>query len=283
MKIVAMIVELPSWLRSLRRSEIIEPVQHDPRSTQDTVLGLTMDELAEATGRGQVDFDQPWRDLSSADRVLLYAYAFQLGHLKELIAAFRQLFEYSCRPERPIIVDLGCGPFTGGLAVASVLGPQSPFDYIGVDQSHAMIELGQQLASATEGHSGVPRINCNWRTEVSSVSWDAPPGWREVIVIVSYLLASPTVDIAALVSDLNALLAKLGRGHVTVLYTNSPRLGPNRHFSAFQVALSNIGFELIVGGKGEIKIERWDRQTTRKLRYALLTRKKQTKLILGGQ
>lgn len=152
MKIVTMIVEVPSWLRSVRRSEIVEPVRHDPRSIQDTVLGCTMDEVAEATGRGQVDFDQPWRDLSSADRVLLYAYAFQPGHLKELIAAFRQLLEHSRHPERPIIVDLGCGPFTGGLAVASVLGPQSPFDYIGVDQSHAMIELGQQLASATERH-----------------------------------------------------------------------------------------------------------------------------------
>lgn len=72
----------------------------------------------------------------------------------------------------------------------------------------------------------------------------------------SYLLASPTVDIAALVTALNALLAKLGRGHVTVLYTNSPRPGPNRHFPAFQGALSNIGFELIVGGQGEIEIER---------------------------
>ena len=280
---VEMIVELPSWLQSVRRSEIIEPLKHDPRSTQDTILGLSMDELAEATGRGQVDFDQPWRELSSADRVLLYAYAFQLGHLKELIAAFRQLFTHSCRPNRPIIVDLGCGPFTGGLAVASVLGPQSPFDYIGVDQSHAMIELGQQLASATEACSGVPRINRNWTTKISSVSWDAPPGWREVIVIVSYLLASRTVDIAALVSDLNSLLARLGHGSVTVLYTNSPRPGPNRLFPAFRSALGNTGFELIVGGKGEIEIEKWDGQTTRQLQYALLTRKKQTRLVLGEQ
>ena len=278
-----MIVELPSWLRRVRQSEIVERVQHDPRSTHGTVLGLTMDEAALATGRGQADFDRPWRDLSCTDRVLLYAYLFQPGHLKELIAAFRQLFARSSRLTSPIIVDLGCGPFTGGLAVACELDRQSRFDYIGVDQSRTMLELGQRLASAATHHTGVPRISCNWSTEMSSVRWELPPGWRDVIVVVSYLLASPTLDIEALVSDLNALLAKLGRGHVTVLYTNSPRPAPNQLSPAFQAALSNAGFKLSVDAKGEIEIEKWDGPSTRKLRYALLTRQKQTTLILGGE
>ena len=142
-------VELPQWLQDLRRSEIVERVRGDPRSTGGTYLGVSRDVAArEVVGGGQADFDQPWNGLSAADRVLLYAYFNQLGHLEELAEAFRMLFANGRRPENPIVVDLGCGPFTGGLAIAAALGREHRLDYIGVDRSRAMRELGERLASA---------------------------------------------------------------------------------------------------------------------------------------
>lgn len=84
-------VELPQWLQDLRRSEIIERVRDDPRSTGDTLLGVSRDVAArEIIGGGQADFDQSWNDLSASDRVLLYAYINQPGHLEELAEAFRR-------------------------------------------------------------------------------------------------------------------------------------------------------------------------------------------------
>ena len=128
-------VELPQWLKILRREEVVDRVRNDPRSVDGTLLGVTGDvAFAEVIGGGQAEFDEPWNDLSGDDRVLLYAYFNQLGHLEELIEAFRLLFADSSHPDNPIVVDLGCGPFTGGLALATAFGRESRLDYIGVDR-----------------------------------------------------------------------------------------------------------------------------------------------------
>ena len=276
-----MSVELPPWLERLRRSEIVDRVNNDSRTVGRTVLGVDPN-VAQQTGAGwgQAEFDEPWGNLSPDDRVLLYAYFFQLGHLEELTEAFRMLFAGSPPKEEPVVVDLGCGPFTGGLAVAGVLGPERRFDYIGMDRSHAMRCLGERLASAAARLPEVPQIDRHWSADISSFSWNSAKGWRPVFVIVSYLLASPTLDVAALVEDLEALLTRLGRGPATVLYTNSDRDDANRNFPNFRKMLLDTGFELKVDDTGMIEIERWSGTRNRKLRYALFHRQKQDTLRL---
>ena len=208
-------VELPPWLKRLRRSEIIERVSNDRRTVGETVLGVDRDVAQQmGAGWGQAEFDEPWGNLSPDDRVLLYAYFFQLGHLEELTEAFRMLFPGGPPKEEPVVVDLGCGPFTGGLAVAGVLGPGRRFDYIGVDRSQAMRCFGERLAVAAECLPEAPPIDRHWFADVSSVSWSSAPGWRPVFVIVSYLLASPTLDVVALIANLEGLLRKFGQGPV---------------------------------------------------------------------
>ena len=274
-------IELPPWLEQLRQSEIVERVREDPRSIAGRVLGVDHDVgMKQVAGWGQAEFDEPWNNLSPDDRVLLYAYFFQPGHLEELTEAFRMLFADTC-PDEPVVVDLGCGPFTGGLAVAGALGQGSRFDYIGVDRSRAMCRFGEQLASAAARFDDVPRVVRHWTTDVSTVSWDRAPGWRPVIVIVSYLLASPTLDAAALVDELDGLLKRLGRGPVTVLYTNSIRPEANRSFPNFRTALRDAGFELYADDSGKIEIDRWAGTRIRELRYALFHRRSQNTLPLG--
>ena len=277
-------IELPQWLQRLRRSEIVDRVLYDPRSTGSTPLGVDREVVVrEVIGGGQAEFDQPWNDLSADDRVLLYAYFNQLGHLEELAEAFRMLFSDASGPDNPIVVDLGCGPFTGGLAIATGLGHESRFDYIGVDRSRAMRELGEKLASAAAELDRTPRIDRHWSPDISSVTWDSAPGWRPVFVIVSYLLASPTLDVGELVRELERLLTKLGRGPVTVLYTNSPRPEPNRGYPSFRTALLDAGFDLFVEDTGSIEIERWAGSGNRRLRYALFHRPNQDILRLGEE
>ena len=274
-------IELPPWLEQLRQSEIVERVREDPRSIAGRVLGVDHDVgMKQVAGWGQAEFDAPWNNLSPDDRVLLYAYFFQPGHLEELTEAFRMLFAGTC-PDEPVVVDLGCGPFTGGLAVAGALGQGSRFDYIGVDRSRAMCRFGEQLASAAARFDDVPRVVRHWTTDVSTVSWDRAPGWRPVIVIVSYLLASPTLDAAALVDELDGLLKRLGRGPVTVLYTNSIRPEANRSFPNFRTALRDAGFELYADDSGKIEIDRWAGTRIRELRYALFHSRSQNTLPLG--
>ena len=252
-------------------------VQRDARTRGELLLGVEKDCALEAIGWGQANFDQPVGTFSPEDLVLLYAYWNQPGHIDELSEAFGQLFEKGCPAESLIVIDLGCGPFTGGLALAGQLGPSDDFDYIGVDHAQTMRQFGEELASAAESMPGVPRIRRQWVRDITSVEWTAPPGWRPVLVIVSFLLASPTLNVTVLMIELENLLTKLGRGVVTVLYTNSPRVSPNRSYPEFREALLDAGFEQLVDDLGAVKTS----QKTRSLRYALFRRRQRRILHLG--
>lgn len=194
-----------------------------------------------------------------------------------MVAAFGQLLAGE-KPENPIVVDLGCGPFTGGLALAATLGRNPCFDYIGVDRADSMRRLGARLA----GSDLLPgRVTPHWAPDLGSVDWPHRPGWRAVIVIVSYLLASPTLDVDAMFGDLERLLDRLGRGAVTLLYTNSTREGANRQYPVFQQRLAETGFQRYAEDRGEIVVERSNRPRERRLNYPLFHRPRRQTLPLG--
>ena len=207
---------------------------------------------------------------------LLYAYLNQKGHLEELVAAFGQLLARS-KPRNPIVVDIGCGPFTGGLAVAATLGQDPCFDYIGVDRADSMRRLGERLASSDL----VPgRVTRHWAPDIGSVDWRHPPGWRDVIVIVSYLFASPTLDAEAMFGDLDNLLRRLGHGAVTLLYTNAERDELNLQYRGFRERLEEVDFRVCADDRGEIVVGRQNGPRERKLYYALFHRHPRRKLPL---
>lgn len=271
-------VNLPDWIWTLRRTEITDRVRTDPRSERNSLLGMPADAAQRAIAFGQANFAEPYGNLSPDDLVLLYAHLNQLGHIEELVAAFRQYFNHSS-PLDPIVLDIGCGPFTGGLALAATLA-DSRFDYIGVDTSEAMRHLGERLASSPLIPGKVTRL---WTSTLDAVEWPHPPSWREVIVIVSYLFASPTLDSKALFHDLIALLDRLGRGGVTLLYTNSTRETANHAYPAFRDDLCKADFRVIQDTTGEIVVKRRIGPTQRPLRYALLRRNRREELRLGEE
>jgi SAM-dependent methyltransferase len=274
---------MSAWLESLRRTEITNVVRDDPRSTGSLLFGLPVPQIFdEVIGGGQADFDSPWRRLSPDDRVLLYAYLNQKGHIEELIEAFSLLFRDSSIQD-PVVIDLGCGPFTAGLALAAARGSSATFTYVGVDRSSAMLRFGEKLACAAIVASGLPDGERQWVPSLDAVVWKRAPGWRPVIVVVSYLLASPTLDAAQLVSHLGSLLARIGRGPVTVLYTNAPSSAANRSFPLFRGALEGAGFVLIAEENGTIQIERMSGARNRELRYALFHRQARDVLDLSGE
>lgn len=270
-------VELPDWLNRVRKDEVVDPVRDDPRSQGDTLFGMDGRGAFDVVGGGQADFDAPCGDLSADDLALLYAYMNQKGHLEELVAAFGQLLAGE-KPRNPIVVDIGCGPFTGGLALAATLGEDPRFDYIGVDRADSMRRLGARQASSDL----LPgQVTTHWAPDLGSVYWPHHPGWRDVIVIVSYLFASPSLDAEALFGDLNRLLGRLGRGAVTLLYTNSAHEGPNRQYPGFRERLVEVGFRAHAENRGEILVERWNGPRERNLYYALFHRPRRQTLSLG--
>lgn len=275
---------LPSWLIELRRREIVERVKNDPRTSGEDPLGVSTDVIfKEVILAGRANFNESWRHLTPDDRVLLYAYLNQLGHIEELVAAFRMLFEdYSL--DAPVVLDLGCGPFTAGLALFAVLGSEQELMYVGLDTAMAMRTLGERLAVAAEATGQTCVSSRHWTDSLSAMasSWPHAPGWRPVLVVVSYLLASESVDPDALVAELNEVLTRIGRGPVLLLCTNStdPRAG--RKFPAFREALQRAGFDLKADDVGSLRIARGQTARQRSLRYALFHRQSLGTLNLDG-
>lgn len=268
-----MVVQVPAWLERLRWREIVQPVRSDPRSVNGTLLGTHPDQVQSTIEWGQTNFDEPHGDLTADDRALLYAYFNQKGRIEELTAVFGHIFQ-DHQPDEPILVDVGCGPFTGGLAFAGALPAGSRFDYIGVDRSETMLRLGGQLASAANAIPEAPRFQTRWARNIADVAWTDPPGWRSVIVVASYLLASPTLNVENFVPRLNSLLARLGGGTVVVLVTNSPKPVPNRTLPVWHARLTEAGF--LKCADFTSTIDGSGRPRTRSFRCALWRRVPQT-------
>lgn len=275
-------MSLPPWIADLRRTEVIERVHADGRTSPDRPLGIEKTRIqSDAICGGQADFDAPWESLSGDDRALLYCYYNQRGHLEELTGAFQMLFGRGTTMDDPLVLDLGAGPCTAGLALAGVFGNAARFTYIGVERAASMSRLGERLAVAAADAGRMAAVERHWYESISTIPWAKPPSWRPVIVVVSYLLASPTVRAPELVAELDAFVSKVGRGAVTVLYTNSAFAGPNRAFRAFREALATAGFSLVADDRGAIVVKRYTGPRTRELRYALFHRKARTILPLG--
>jgi len=271
------VIRLPAWLSNLRKTEIIERVRNDPRSRNGTLFGMSPEGAFNAIDGGKTDFTKPRGNLSTDDMAVLYAYLNQKGHLEELIAAFGQLFAERS-PKNPVIVDLGSGPFTGGLALASTFCGKFCFDYIGVDRAPSMRRFGEYLASS----ESVPgQIKRQWVSDITEVNWESPPGWRDIIVIVSYLFASPTLDVESLFDSLERLLIRIGRGRVMLLYTNATADTQNVQYKLFRNKLIEAEFSLEAEDHGQIFIKRAHGVQVRNLRYALFYRNRQRRLQLG--
>lgn len=261
----------------------MEPVQQHPLTAGEKILGVLHSRVfSEVIGGGQADFCTGWHDpndpsitLSSDDRALLYGYFNFPGHLVEMSRAMEMLTSEATRLEDPVVLDLGCGPGTGGLALANALGEDARFTYIGVDRAESMLALGESLAQGAGSLGYMGKVERRWVRSIGDIVWAPAPGWRPVIIVCSYLLASPTVEPQRLLAEVLMLVDRIGRGPVLVLYTNSQFDGPNRHFPVFELTLTEAGFTKPVDEVGSVM----HRGKERRLRYALFVRPQRT--VLG--
>lgn len=256
----------PGWLEKVIAQEVNDPIFKDHRTTESTYLGWPRDTVFEEVIKGgQADFDAPQKTLTGADKALLYAKYNQSRHLDELSYAFDQLFKTSSLTSRPTVVDLGCGPFTAGLSLASILGPDKIFRYYGIDHYESMRVLGARMADATKAHGGLhSETRYQFNTELSDVDF-GPVRGELTIFVASYLLASPTLDPSKLVADILAAHERIGPGPCAVLYTNSPRPKAREKFPAFSKCLVADGFKSL-----KDTIERFDHtRNPNNLHYAL--------------
>lgn len=271
----------PAWLTQLISNEIDHRIENDQRTTASTFLGWPRNEIfRDVIGGGQADFNASIGHLSGDDRALLYAKYNQGRHLDELRHAFAQLLGDHGIISRPTVIDLGCGPFTAGLSFATSLGSQEPFRYFGVDRATSMLNLGALLAErARECGALHPQTTCWFGDDLERVDF-GPTRGEWTLVVASYLLASPTVDVASLVASILKALSSIGPGPAAVFYTNSANRNAGAKYPAFRDALVQGGFELAIDD-----FERFadTNKSPKDVHYALLYRPAKTTIQMKGR
>lgn len=260
-------VNIKPWLEQLRCRLILDPIVNDSRSVLGARLGRQANWIFNhAIGGGQADFDQSVEDLSPRDRVMLYALFNQKAHVVELIHAFDKFLPDLEGIRGATVVDIGCGPFTTGLALANVVGNRAAFRYFGVDHASSMCSFANELAT------GVRALGeFNDRTEVSfhgsldEINFGPRRAAETTVFVLSYLLASKSIDVAALVGEIARARARIGLGQAVALYTNSAREGARTNFPAFKDRMLDAGFSMHIE-----EIERFeDTDKPRDIHYAL--------------
>lgn len=267
----------PAWLETVINEEIFTKIDTDPRTlaAPETFLGWPKNKIfVDVIGFGQANFDTTVGHLSPSDRAILYARYNQPRHLDELTDAFLNLTSSSQHAGRPTILDLGCGPFTAGLAFAATFGPSREFRYFGIDIATSMCQLGARLAEAAQRHGGLnARTTYSFESDLKNIEF-GPIRGDLTIVVASYLLASPTLDVKHLVEELSHTLARIGPGPAAVLFTNSAAPHLNTKYPEFRQALCDAGFIVEVDDTEFFT----KTKNPKDLRYALFFRKPQTKI-----
>ncbi|MEO4014981.1 hypothetical protein [Pseudomonas rossensis] len=233
------------WLEELRSQLIVRPIQNDPRTRNGKLLGREISWLFNhAIGGGQANFDHPIQDLTPLDRVMLYAYLNQKAHVDELIHAFTKLLPDLDKFKNATVIDIGCGPFTAGLALANVVGNSVAFRYFGVDHSSTMCSFGKQLAESIQGLGEFnPRTQISFYQNIDEINFGPTRASEITIFVLSYLLASSSIDVSLLVEQIKTSRKNVGLGAAVLLYTNTGREGARTLYPAFSKNLIAAGFE----------------------------------------
>lgn len=106
---------------------------------------------------GRTDFREAYNEISPSEKVLLYCFFNMKKHFFTSYAVFERILPslkvfFNIEEYTPIMIDLGCGPMTSGIAIADLMmstesNPLS-FTYVGVDIAPAMIERAKMFENS---------------------------------------------------------------------------------------------------------------------------------------
>lgn len=136
---------------------VATPLHQDPRTSQpDQPLGFDHDHhVLNVVAYGRTQFNTATGPFTTADKVNLYcyyqlrnSYADGLHMFAEYDTYLRQLFA-QCN-HRVALIDIGCGPMTGGLAFQRHFDTIANFyfHYVGIDVAPAMLDKARLFAAS---------------------------------------------------------------------------------------------------------------------------------------
>jgi SAM-dependent methyltransferase len=227
-------------------------VLDDPRTdwSENLSVGYPFDAIREQVlAKGLADFSQGHDDpqyghLTPDEKALLYCFVNFKKHFFAAFATFREcrttIEDLFVPEEKPLVLDIGCGPATACLALTDLL-PGRNLDYIGVDSAAAMRAKAASLCDAARvkgllGANSTVNFQASW-TDLA-VAEISPA--RSVLVVLSYCCASHTLTLPALQS-LAQTVARLVEGRtgkpLVLAYMNSTNPLASVKYDNFKQAL----------------------------------------------
>ncbi len=258
-------LEWSEKMEKLFNKRVVMPVLNDPRTdmSQDISLGYPFPTIRNDIIReGLADFSLGFDDgvhgpLTASEKVLLYCFVNMKNHFFTSLAAL-QCHERNLKKlldEKLLIIDIGCGPATAGLAFLEEF-QGTTFDYLGVDHARPMQDMATEFFAAANS-AGLARqkiITC-FVNDWHGIKKHRFGTDNAVLVVFSYFFASESLktdDLAALADILKKLKGHRAQKPVAILHMNSPRNHANRNYLKFRRLL---GFDAKDNGMVRQQVE----------------------------
>ncbi|MDA7758003.1 class I SAM-dependent methyltransferase [Opitutales bacterium] len=246
-------------LAKVRKKYVVEPIKADGRTNfdEDILLGKHLNTVrTKVIELGRADFTRASRGFTIEEKVLLYAYCNMPGHIKRGIEIFSKEHDKleSILESGLLIYDIGCGPLTTCLAFADSFENKT-FDYIGVDNSQGMLNLGHKQWN---GYTKFKSSRVKQCSPESFLNWNQinPSGKtksRNTLINFSFFFASKQLDdedIQSLVSFVKNVIESTPN-ETLLLHVNSKDKRANRKYQEFAEKLGFNSAPTILGDKSE--------------------------------
>jgi hypothetical protein len=213
----------------------------------------------EVAGQGQTNFDAPHNSLPAADRVQVYCYYYLQMHAASTLYVYDQAMYHSGLGLAPhtVFVDFGSGPLTLPLGlvwlqhlrlVQDEPPPRLRLYYIGIEESDSMAERAKDFLE----HSGLFHHGSTFRFTRSFLpapslcgEIDAllPPSdgiKSDIVLNMSYFIASASVTIEDLVTAVQAILARYRSRRIWIVFQNPCRHSSQSKWDHFKENISKL-------------------------------------------
>jgi hypothetical protein len=207
--------------------------------------------------RGRADFTTAYGIISPQEKVLLYCFFNMKKHFFTSYAVFERIIPslkdfFSNDDYRPVMIDLGCGPMTSGLAMADLInttmGRAISFSYVGIDISTAMLDRAKTFEDSELFANCTFNYFESWNNIDFGLLRSIAGTNNPIIFNASYLFASDSLlpsDLADYITNVTKLYE-----NVYLIFQNPSSEARNKKYLEFK---EFIKFEKILDGEEDIR------------------------------
>lgn len=238
----------PPVIEMVNNNLIENPYVNGPYSKEAKVV---KDKQRNMLDNGRANFDVSGNRLSPSQRIDLYCFYYFQMHFTSSVAFYMKSVDYlrtKSTSKEICFIDVGCGPFTSGLAFEGIMRKYDRLDaqsatYIGIDISQNMIEKGKNISEQML-RGGITGTTFN--TDKDLVTDGLHLMVKDInnvlyVLNYSYLFASHSIDVADFISFTDTIyhqFCKNTSSDMLILHQNPKKSDLNQKWKDYKDGLS---------------------------------------------